>query len=122
MSAVRAVRARETHAGPATEGLERFLAEIDERLTAGGARSAPQTMSDWHHHGDHTACVYVVKGQVRVEWGAGGGESVELSAGDFYVVPPNTVHREGNPGTSEDEYLGFWIGSGPIAVNVDGPE
>jgi uncharacterized RmlC-like cupin family protein len=122
MGSVQVVRGRETHAGPPTEGLDRFLAEVDEHVTVGGARSAPQSMSGWHHHGDHTTCVYVVKGQVRIEWGPGGAESAELSGGDFYVVAPNTVHREGNPGSEEDEYLGFWVGTGPIAVNVDGPE
>ena len=122
MGSVRVVRGSEIHAGPATEGLDRYLAEVDELVTVGGARSAPHTMSGWHHHGDHTTCVYVVQGQVRIEWGPGGREGVDLSSGDFYVISPNTIHREGNPGSEEDEYLGFWVGSGTIAVNVEGPE
>lgn len=122
MGSVQVVRGTETHAGPPTEGLYRFVAEVGEGVTVGGARGAPHTMAGWHHHGDHSACVYVVRGQVRIEWGPGGRESADLHSGDFYVVAPNTIHREGNPGSEEDEYLGFFVGSGTIAVNVDGPE
>lgn len=122
MGSVRAVRGSEITVGPVTEGMTRKVAEVDDLVTLGVARNAPQTSSGWHHHADHTTCVYVVKGQVRVEWGPGGHESVDLSSGDFYVISPNTIHREGNPGSEEQEYVGFYVGSGPKVVNVDEAE
>jgi uncharacterized RmlC-like cupin family protein len=66
--------------------------------------------------------VYVLRGQVEISWGRDGRESAELAAGDFYLIPPNTIHREANPGSEEQVVLGFWVGSGPVAVNVDAPE
>jgi uncharacterized RmlC-like cupin family protein len=109
-------------AGPATEAMTRTLAAVDETISAVAARSAPQTISGWHHHGSHTTCVYVVRGRTRIEWGPGGRESAEVSAGDFYVISPNTIHREGNPGSEDQVIVGFQLGSGPVVVNVLRPE
>jgi uncharacterized RmlC-like cupin family protein len=82
----------------------------------------PETFSGWHHHGEHTTCGYVIDGSLRFEWGPGGQSSVELQSGDFFVVPPQTVHREGNPGTTMQRLVGFRLGTGPSVVNVDGPD
>ncbi len=122
MGSVRATRGAEVPAGPATPGMTRKLLEVDRQLSLAQVQCAPQATSAWHHHGEHTACVYVVRGQLRIEWGPGGCESVDLAAGDFYVVSPNTIHREGNPASDEQEIVAFYLGSGPSVVNVDGPE
>lgn len=122
MGSVQVVRGGELSAGTATEGVARKAAEVDEHVSLGEIRSAPQTMSGWHHHGEHTTCVYVAQGQLRIEWGPGGRESIDLANGDFYVISPNTIHREGNPGSGDQEIVGFYVGSGPNVVNVDGPE
>lgn len=66
--------------------------------------------------------MYVVQGQARIEWGPGGRERVDVSSGDFYVMAPNTIHREGNPGAEEQTLVAFGVGSGPKVVNVEGPE
>jgi mannose-6-phosphate isomerase-like protein (cupin superfamily) len=64
----------------------------------------------------------LLQGQLRLECGAGGRESVDVSAGDFYVIFPNTIHREQNPGTEDQVLIAFYLGSGPTVVNVDAPE
>lgn len=122
MGLVQVVRGTEIPAGPVTGGLLRRGAQVDERVWAGEGRCKPQSSSGWHHHGEHFACVYVVEGQVRIEWGPGGRESIDLTAGDFYVISPDTIHREGNPGSEELVLAIFGVGSGPTFVEVDEPE
>ncbi len=122
MGLVRAVRGSEIPAGPVTGGLVRRGTQVDERVWAGEGRSKPESSSGWHHHGGHFAYVYVVEGQVRIEWGPGGREIIDLSAGDFYVISPDTIHREGNPGHQDQVLAIFGVGSGPAFVEVDEPE
>lgn len=43
-------------------------------------------------------------------------------SGDFFIVPPDTIHRESNPSAEEQVIVGFRIGDGPTVINVDGPE
>ena len=122
MDSVRVIRGGAIPAGPTSQGMTRQVTEVDERVSVLEARNAPQTMSSWHHHGEHTIYVYVVRGQMRIDWGPGGRERVDVASGDFYVMSPNTIHREGNPGTEDQWIVAFGLGSGPTVVNVDGPE
>lgn len=122
MGSVQVVRGDEIPVGPVTQGMTRKVAEAGENVTLAEVRSAAQAASGWHHHGEHTTCVYVVRGQLRLEWGSGGRESADLAGGDFYVMPPETIHREANPGSEDHVLAGFYVGSGPVVVNVDGPE
>ena len=85
------------------------------RTPAGGG-------SPWHTHGDRTAYVYVLAGAARVEFGAGGQESVAAQASDLLVVPPGIVHREANAGTGESAALVVLVGEGEPMVPVDGPD
>jgi mannose-6-phosphate isomerase-like protein (cupin superfamily) len=64
----------------------------------------------------------VVSGELQFEFGPNGAESVVAHAGDFFIVPPHTVHREGNPGSEEQVLVGVRVGTGPTVINVDGPE
>lgn len=109
-------------AGPVSQSVIRKTARVDELGSIAQARNAPKTTTGWHHHGKHTAYVYVVQGQVSIEWGPNGRESVDLASGDFYIISPNTIHREGNPGSEENCWVAFIVGSGPEVMNVDGPE
>lgn len=122
MGSIRVVRGGELTAGPATQGMTRKAADVDERVSIAEGNIAPQTMSDWHHHGEHTTCVYVRYGQVRVEWGPGSRESADVAAGDFFIQSPNTIHRESNPGADDLTLVAFQVSSGRQVVNVDGPE
>lgn len=122
MGSIRVVRGSAIPAGPAAHGAARKMTEVDDLVTAGGMRMAATGDTGWHHHGEHTTYVYVLQGQVRIEWGAGGRESVDLASGDVWVMSPGTVHRETNPGSEDLELVVFSVGSGPQVVGVDGPE
>lgn len=61
-------------------------------------------------------------GRLRLESGPGGSQIVEAGSGDFFIVPPDTIHRESNPSAEEQVIVGFRIGDGPTVINVDGPE
>jgi uncharacterized RmlC-like cupin family protein len=119
---IRVIRSADIPVGPKSHGMARKVADLDELVSLGEARNEPQTRSAWHHHGERTACAYVAQGRARLEWGPGGRERADLAAGDFYVISPNTTHREGNPGADDQLLVGFYLGHGPRVVNVDGPE
>ncbi|MFD1513549.1 cupin domain-containing protein [Halomarina rubra] len=76
----------------------------------------------WHHNGDRHVYGYVVAGHAILEYGPGGRESVELDAGDFVYVPPHTIRRVVNPTAADWVIAISFVGSGPPAVSVDGPE
>lgn len=122
MGTVQVARNSDLTEGEATDKLRRRLGEVDDLATVDEAHTGPDSRSGWHHHGENTAYVYVLQGQLRIEWGPGGGESADLAAGDFYLIPPKTVHREANPGSEEQILIAFFVGSGPVVGNVDGPE
>ncbi|WP_019960015.1 cupin domain-containing protein [Woodsholea maritima] len=50
----------------------------------------------WHKHEGEDEMFYIVKGALRIEYEAG---EVNLNAGDFHIVPRNTLH---NPVAEEE--------------------
>ncbi len=108
--------------GPPTAGMSRKTAIAGDNVWMGEVRTDAGAMSGWHHHGEHTTYGYVINGKVRVEFGPHGGQSLEGEAGDFFVVPPHVIHREGNPGTEEHVLAVVRMGEGPSVINADGPE
>jgi uncharacterized RmlC-like cupin family protein len=119
---VRVVRSGGLETGPLTSGMARNQAFVSDNLWVGNVRTSPGAVSGWHHHGDHTTYGYVVSGKARFEFGPGGAESLDVGAGDFFMVPPMTVHRESNPGPEESAAVLVRIGAGPTVVNVDEPD
>jgi quercetin dioxygenase-like cupin family protein len=108
---------------PATPGIVREFAFKAADALVIRARVEPGVVSGWHHHGDYDVYGYVVSGTMRFEGGPGGHDSITVTAGDFFHVPAQLVHRDINPSTSEGhEGILFLSGSGPMVVNVDGPE
>lgn len=83
------------------------------------SRVAPGTTSGWHHHGDRHTYGYVVEGAGAVELDT--GQRLEGGAGDFFSIPPGTVHRDVNSTDEDVVVLACFVGSGPVVVNVDGP-
>jgi quercetin dioxygenase-like cupin family protein len=86
------------------------------------SRVAGGVTTGWHHNGDRHVYGYVVKGHATLEYGPAGEASVDLDTGDFVYVPPQTIRRVVNP-TDEDWVIVIsFVGSGPPAVSVDGPQ
>lgn len=75
----------------------------------------------WHHHGDRDSFIYMISGDMTLEFGSGGGDSLVAGPGDVVVVPQRTIHREITPGSSARAIV-VRIGPGPQNFNVDGPE
>lgn len=122
MDSIRVVRGGDLVAGKDRDGISRRSGQAEEEVSLAMATLEAGRMSGWHHHGDHTSCVYVLQGRLHIDWGAGGRECVDLAAGDFYVVPPHLVHREGNSGADELRLAAFYLGTGPLSTDAESPE
>jgi uncharacterized RmlC-like cupin family protein len=119
---VRRIRPRERIEGPATAGMIREEAVATAALWAGLVRTGPGMQSGWHHHGRFESVIYVATGALVMEFGPGGGETLEARAGDFLYVAPGAVHRESNPTAEESHIIVMRSGSGEAVINVEGPE
>jgi quercetin dioxygenase-like cupin family protein len=80
------------------------------------------TTTGWHSHGDRHVYGYIVEGAGAVEYGPGGDETRECIAGEYFYIPPGTVHRDVTPPNTDTVVLVCFVGSGPVVVNVDGPD
>ena len=121
MAAITVLSSSELREASPTPGMLRRDGLVAEHVRGLHVTTAPGSISGWHHHGDHETVGYVIGGGLRLEWGPGGAESVEAGPDDFFLVPPNTIHRESNPTKDDQVVVGFRIGTGPDVVNVDGP-
>lgn len=120
--AVRRIGPDDLQPATPTPGLARNVADESDTHWVGHVTAEPDTMSGWHHHGAHTTIGYVVDGTVRLEFGPSGKEDVTITSGDYFVVPPGTIHREGNPTDREAHALVFRYGDGPPVYPAAGPE
>lgn len=102
--------------------MTREEAIAEEGLWAGLVRTAPGATSGWHHHGSHETSIYVAAGQLFMESGPGGAETISARAGDFVHVPAGAVHRETNDGPTESQLVVVRAGEGTTTINLDGPE
>lgn len=118
---IRVVHRGGLEAGPPTAGMVRSQAFASEGLWVGEVHTDAGAVSGWHHHGEHTTVGRVLSGTIRFEFGAEGAERIEAGPGDFFMVPPHVVHREGNPGSDDQVLVVIRSGSGPTVVNVEGP-
>ena len=108
--------------GPPTPGMDRRrLLEHDDRWV-GWVQTDPGVAGGWHHHGARDSYVYVLRGTVTIEYGAGGTRSLTGRAGDLIFNPARMVHREVTGPGGPAEALVIRIGPGPLNVNVDGPD
>ncbi len=78
--------------------------------------------SPWHHHGRRTLYGFVVVGELILEFGPHGSESVRPTTGEFFRIPPGLVHRDRNPTAGETAIQNVMIGPGPATIDVSGPE
>jgi len=98
------------------------LAFDTQRAMLVRARVEGSIASGWHHHGDREVLGHVLRGRARFEFGPGGDHSTEVEEGGFFHVPAGLVHRDVNPTEEPQEMILSFVGSGPLVVNVDGPE
>ena len=105
-----------------TPGLARRTAFEGEGHWFGHVQATPSAMSGWHHHGDNVTMGYVLKGSLTLEFGPNGSQKVEVGEGEYFEVPRNTIHREGNASTEFGEVVIARVGEGPLVFPVDGPE
>jgi len=109
-------------AGDFTHGVVRARAFEDEDVVVSQSRVAPGVVSGWHYHGARRLYAYVVTGRLRLEYGPGGAEAVEATAGDFFRIPRDVVHRDVNPDREREAVIvNILVGGGPAVVNVSSP-
>jgi uncharacterized RmlC-like cupin family protein len=108
--------------GPATAGMDRRqLLDHDDRWV-GWVRTQPGVVGGWHHHGDRDTYIFVVRGEIRIEFGPGGSEVVDGMPGDFIFVSRQAVHHEITGANDTGELFLIRIGPGPQVVNVEEPD
>ena len=107
--------------GQATSGMVREEAIATDRLWSGFVTTEPQMVSGWHHHSGYESSIYVLTGQLRMEFGSDGSHSFVAGPGDFVYVGKGIVHREGNPSDEPSTFVVTRGGEGEVVVNVDGP-
>jgi uncharacterized RmlC-like cupin family protein len=106
-----------------SKGITRHLAFRGEDFLIVRSRVDPGVVSGWHHHGDYNIYGYLASGSARFENGSGGRDAISVGSGDFFYVPAHTVHRDVNPSCTEgQEVILFLRGSGPMVINVEGPD
>ncbi len=105
-----------------SEGMQRGEAFAHDGVWAGFSAFPGGATTGWHHHGDYATYGYITKGQMFVEYGDGGGERVEVSAGDFVYIPAHLVHRESVASEGGEGAIVRVGGKGATIFNVDGPD
>lgn len=122
MADFEAVTPDDLEAGDETPGIERKVAFETENNIVVQAHVSGGTESGWHHHGDRHVYGYLLEGAAAFEYGPRGSERTELNTGDFFQLQPGTIHRDLNPSDEEQVFILNFVGSGPLVVNVDGPD
>ncbi len=123
MAEIRGLEKEALSEAPGSSGITRHLAFRGEDFLVVRSRVDASVVSGWHHHGDYDVYGYTVSGSARFEHGPGGRDATSIEPGDFFHVPARTVHRDVNPpGTKSQEVILFLRGSGPMVVNVEGPD
>jgi uncharacterized RmlC-like cupin family protein len=108
--------------GPPTPGMDRRQILDHANVWVGWVRTDAGLAGGWHHHGDRDTYVYVVSGTLTIDYGPGGRDQVEATAGDLIFNPARMVHRETTTAEGPAEAFVVRVGSGPQNVNVDGPD
>ena len=104
-----------------TTGMDRQMAFQTEDTTMIRLQVESGEISDWHHHGDHHIFGYLEKGRGKWEYGESDDDTVIVEEGDFWHIPPRTIHRDINPTDEVQTAIVAIVGSGPLAIDVDGP-
>ena len=117
---IRVIRSADLVPADPTPGMSRHKAFERPILWSGHVETQPGATSGWHHHDKNESSLYVVSGVLRLECEGVEGY-LDAVAGDFVHVPPFTVHRESNPGSTPSLAVIARAGGGIPTVNVEGP-
>lgn len=108
---------------PGTQGIIREIAVEGEDAILFHSIVKCGVITGWHHHGKRSLYGYVIAGKGRFEFGPDGKNFAEVSSGDYFHVPAGLIHREVNTSdVAEYETVYVSTGSGPMTINVEGPE
>jgi uncharacterized RmlC-like cupin family protein len=121
-SSIEVVRKSGLQPAAETEGMERRMAFETGEATVIFLQVEGGSVSGWHHHSGNHVFGYLLEGEGKWEYGEDGAETVMVEAGDFWHIPPRTIHRDINPGEQTQQAVVAMVGSGPLAVDVDGPD
>jgi uncharacterized RmlC-like cupin family protein len=104
-----------------TPGMRRRQIASVPGAWVGIAKTEPGVTSGWHSHDGYESFIYVLSGQIRMDFGHGGTDSFVATSGDLIHVPKGAIHREGNPGVEEQVVLVMRAGTGEPVTNTDCP-
>ena len=122
MPRIGVVHKAELRPGQPTPGILREKAFEAEGILFSRSTVAGAVVSGWHHHGARDLYGFLISGRLRLEFGKGGEDAVDLDPGDFFHIPPKLIHRDVNLGKRRKLLVAnILIGAGPPLVNVDGP-
>ena len=122
MSTIYRITPQERVEGQPTSGIVREEAVRTEGMWAGFARTEPEMVSGWHHHGEYESTIFVLTGSLHMEFGPGGQAVVDAGPGDFVFVGKGVVHRESNPSAEQGTMVVVRAGQGEPVTDADGPE
>ena len=105
-----------------TVGMHREELVSMSNAWVGMVQTEPKYTSGWHHHGDYDTYVYVISGELKLDFGEAGKESCVAKAGEVAFIPKDTVHRESNPSSEKQFLFGVRVGQGVPVFNVDEPK
>lgn len=105
-----------------TEGMLRKELVTTPDAWVGMVSTESGFVSGWHHHGDFETFIYVISGEIKMEFGKDGKENCIAKPGEVLYVPKETVHRESNPSREKQLLFGVRVGKGAPVFNVDSPE
>ncbi|MBI3841200.1 MAG: cupin domain-containing protein [Thaumarchaeota archaeon] len=121
METIEVMKAGKLNPGSSTIGINRERAFDSKGALVAKSTVAGGSVSSWHHHGARQLFGFVVSGTLKLEVGPP-GESVVVSTGDFFRIPPGLVHRDVNPDPSLPAVIvNILLGDGDPVVNVPGP-
>jgi uncharacterized RmlC-like cupin family protein len=110
---------------PAAEqstGMKRGQAFAHDGVWCGYSEFPGGANTGWHHHGDYATYAHITDGEMLIEFGPGGGESVVARAGDAVYIPGNFVHRETVAPQGSAGFVVRTGGEGATVHNVEGPD
>jgi uncharacterized RmlC-like cupin family protein len=105
-----------------TEGMLREELIATPNSWVGMVSTEPGFVSGWHHHGEYDTYIYVISGEIKMEFGKDGNETCLAKPGEVLYVPKETVHRESNPSSEKQLLFGVRVGGGEPVFNVDKPD